>query len=537
MTELTQSLMESMAYETFVTIISDIPSCIFFKDTELRYQFSSHCWQQLISDDIIGKTDLEIRKDKDNAMLAMAADRNILNTGKGSSYVIKSDIDGEISYLQLIKEPVFDKDGNIIGIVGLINDVTEKTLLEKELRQMSNELNEHNIDLQSSNIELQNLLSELERKSQAEIMYTASMNHELRSPLNGIIGILQILLEDNNLTSSQRNYVDNAYQSSKMLLEIVNDLLDLAKMETNEFSINAAEFNLCDMVDGVATQAVKSCENKGLSFNTIIAPDLKKYYVADELRVRQILYNIVSNAVKYTDCGSVTLSVSYDVGNIVFKCSDTGQGISSEEMQVLFDPFVRLKEEKNAHIKGTGLGLFIVKRIIDKMGGVINVDSEVNVGTTFTIRIPATIGSEVNASSNTSDKDIAIVDNTDFSNYKVLCVDDNTVNHIVFKGLLKNTNIMIDDAYLGPEAIDMSNKIKYDIIFMDHQMPDMDGIEAFKIIRSECNLNATTPVIVLTGNAGAIYEEEYNKAGFDGYLAKPVLKEQLIKIIAENIAR
>lgn len=537
MTELTQSLMESMAYETFVTIISDIPSCIFFKDTELRYQFSSHCWQQLIRDDIIGKTDLEIRKDKDNAMLAMAADRNILNTGKGSSYVIKSDIDGEISYLQLIKEPVFDKDGNIIGIVGLINDVTEKTLLEKELRQMSNELNEHNIDLQSSNIELQNLLSELERKSQAEKMYTASMNHELRSSLNGIIGILQILLEDNNLTSSQRNYVDNAYQSSKMLLEIVNDLLDLAKMETNEFSINAAEFNLCDMVDGVATQAVKSCENKGLSFNTIIAPDLKKYYVADELRVRQILYNIVSNAVKYTDCGSVTLSVSYDVGNIVFKCSDTGQGISSEEMQVLFDPFVRLKEEKNAHIKGTGLGLFIVKRIIDKMGGVINVDSEVNVGTTFTIRIPATIGSEVNASSNTSDKDIAIVDNTDFSNYKVLCVDDTTVNHIVFKGLLKNTNIMIDDAYLGPEAIDMSNKIKYDIIFMDHQMPDMDGIEAFKIIRSECNLNATTPVIVLTGNAGAIYEEEYNKAGFDGYLAKPVLKEQLIKIIAENIAR
>lgn len=513
--------MNEIDYRTFMNIINDIPSCIFFKDTNLKYLFSSHYWDQLLDTDIIGKTDLEIRKDQDNAMIAMETDRNIIRTGIGCKYVIKSDIEGKTSFLELTKEPVTDDDGNVIGIVGLINNITEKTLLEQKLA--------------ASYDDLKVTLDKVEKMNASQKMFTASMNHELRSPLNGIIGLLQILLDDKDLNETQYNYVYNAHQSSMMLLDIVNDLLDYAKMETDQFSIRKEAFDLRDIISNIKQTSEKTAEAKGLIFKVHMAENADYKFLGDDLRVRQIIHNIVSNGIKYTDKGSVELSISYEDGKLTIKCSDTGQGISEESQKVLFNPFVRFNENKNKLIQGTGLGLSIVKKIIDKMDGEITVSSKLNEGTTFTIVLPMevfdkTVGYADNKKIS-STEEIDFNTSVDFSHLNVLCVDDTQVNLSVFAGLLKKTNIQLDKAYSGEQGINFANKNRYDIIFMDHQMPQMDGVEAFRIIRESSKYNKKTPVVVLTANVGKEFEKQYKEIGFDDYLSKPVLKEQLIAMI------
>lgn len=524
-------------YNTFTKIISNIPSNIFFKDTELKYRFCTHKWAQLNSNDIVGKTDLEVRKDKENAILAMEADREILRSKKGCSYVIKSDIDGEVSYLELIKEPIIGDDGEAIGIVGLINDVTEKTLMAQKLQELSEQLEERCAELGNTNEELKTSLQIVEQMNSLQKMFTASINHELRSPLNGIIGLLQILKDEGSLSKSQESYVDNAFKSSQLMLEIVNDLLDHAKLETGEFNIINDEFDLRDVIESVDEVTKKLAEGKGLDFEIIIKDDLYCKYIGDEVRIKQILNNLLSNAVKYTEKGKVTLSIDYSDEMLSIMCTDTGQGISEESIKVLFDPYVRLNEKKNKNINGTGLGLSIVKRMIDAMDGSILVESTVNKSTTFYVKIPMEVYDKTVTFADKKMRDVpdAKAVAKDFSALSVLCVDDIKVNITVFSGLLKNTGIKIDKAYSGKEAIEKSNANKYDIIFVDHQMPDLDGIDTYKIIRQESGYNKETPVVIMTANAGKEYEEKYNEIGFDGYLSKPVLKEKLIEMIEKVV--
>ena len=503
MSELGKQILKEISYDTFAKIISKIPSNIFFKDTDLRYRFTSHYWQELNSKDIVGKTDLDIRKDKENALKAMEADREIIRTGKGCQYEIKSDIDDNERYLELIKEPISDDNGEILGIVGLINDITEKKLMEQQLREVN----------------------------ASQKMFTASMNHELRSPLNGVIGLLQILKEDNTLTKTQHNYVYNAYQSAELMLQIVNDLLDYAKIGTNEFTIKKEVFDLRDVISNIEQNMVVMADAKGLKFKVNVDDDCYCLLRGDEIRIKQILYNIISNGIKYTDKGEVELSVTYNDGNLILACADTGQGISEESIKVLFDPFVRVNEDMNRHIQGTGLGLSIVKRIIEKMDGDIQVESELNVGTNFVITIPVAVEDK---SVRYSDERVIVPkseQNEDLSQYAVLCVDDTRVNVIVFEGLLKSTGIKVDKALSGQQAIDKAGRNKYDIIFMDHQMPNMSGIEAFKKIREGSSDNKNTPIVVLTANVGHDLEDEYARIGFNGYLNKPIIKEELIKLI------
>lgn len=516
MTTIHDDIMNHIEYKDFINIINNIPSCIFFKDTELKYRFSSHCWEQLISDDIIGKTDLDIRKDTDNAKLAMDMDRNIIHTGVGCKYVIKSEVDDHISYLELNKEPVFDEDGKVIGIVGLINDITEKTTLSQSL--------------EASNEELKTSLEKVERMNKAQKMFTASMNHELRSPLNGIIGLLQLLMEDETLNSTQHEYVCNAHQSSQMLLQIVNDLLDYAKMETSEFTIRKEAFEIRSAIKSISKTMEQFASKKGLTFTTSIGEGLNQELYGDKLRINQVIQNLVSNAIKYTEKGFVNLILDYKNGKLEMICSDTGQGISKEAMKYLFDPFVRFNDDKNHFIQGTGLGLSVVKKIVEKMDGEITVSSEINQGSTFTVVIPMQV-SEMTQTK----KQNAYDANTsfDFNHLRVLCVDDTTVNISVFAALLRDTGVELDKAFSGQEGIDLAHKNKYDVIFMDHHMPKMDGVEAFQKIRENSLLNKETPIVVLTANVGREYEKEYERIGFNGYLTKPVIREQLLAKIYE----
>jgi len=526
MTNLDAAIMKEMDYETFVKIISDIPSCIFFKDTELKYRFSSHCWAQLISDDIVGKTDLDIRKDKENAEKAMEADRQIIASKKGCSYVIKSDIDGEVSYLELIKEPIIKDDGTVIGIVGLINDVTEQKVMEKRIVGMSEMLKAKCREQQSS-------LERIQKMNTAQKLFTASMNHELRSPLNGIIGNLQLLLADDTLNEEQKQYVDNAFTSSKMMLDIVNELLDFAKGEMSGLTIRNKEFSLSKILNNLEFTAKVQARNKGLDFFMFKDDNLPERYISDEQRINQILTNIVSNAIKYTETGSIVITVSSSGDKLVFSCSDTGQGIDKASIDSLFDPFTRFNEDNNVHIQGTGLGLAVVKRIIDSMNGEITVDSTVGEGSTFTVMIPVEQVTEsdglVSASAETA--------TVDFGSLTALCVDDSAVNAKIMSSLLGKLGMTADSAFSANEAIQRAEEVRYDIIFMDHMMPDMNGIETFKAIREKGGVNASTPVVMLTGNAGEDYEDYYRQQGAQGYLLKPVLIEQLKEVVVEVVGR
>lgn len=518
MSEKLDELSKSIDYENFFNIIDTIPSNIFFKDTDLKYRFSTHHWSQVNDENIIGKTDLEIRRDKENAYTAMETDRNIIRSGVGCRYVIKSDLDGVVNYLELIKEPVFSDDGKVIGIVGLINDVTEKNLLEQEVK--------------ASNEELKSTLQKIQKMNEAQRMFTASMNHELRSPLNAIIGLLRMVLDESGINDNNRNYINEAYKSSLAMLELVNELLDFAKIETDEFKIRKDRFDLKTIINNVQNSSSVLAAEKGLEFKVSIGAGIKDcQYYGDDLRITQIMNNLVSNAIKYTDSGMVAFDADWDGEKLLITCKDTGQGISDEAQKVLFNPFVRVNEEKNKLIQGTGLGLSIVKKIVESMEGSIAVESAINEGSTFTVKIPLE-ECDSNGVAETNKTTNEISENIDFSNMRILCVDDTRVNATVFAGLLKATGIIVDKAYSGMDCLKLAETNKYDMIFMDHRMPNMDGVETFRRLREDNGINKNTPVVVLTANAGKEYEMEYEEIGFDGYLSKPVMKEKLISIIS-----
>lgn len=524
MSDLRFEVTKQMDYETFLNMIANIPSCIFFKDTELKYRFSSHFWAQLNRQDIIGKTDLDIRKDKENAIIAMDADREIISSKKGCKYVIESVIDGEASYLELIKEPVIGENGEVIGIVGLINDVTEKSIMEKKIVDMSTALKEQCQELETSNEELKDSLKTVEIMNKKQKMFTASMNHELRSPLNGIIGNLEILKADPFLTDEQEKRINNAFVSSQLMLDIVNELLDFAKMEMGGFTIHEESFSVMRVLETVGYTAKTLAASKGLEFVLELDDKAPKYLISDSKRITQIMHNFVSNAIKYTEYGKVKLRVSYEGGKMIISCSDTGQGIAEEAIPTLFDPFVRINEESNAHIQGTGLGLYVVKTLVENMGGEILVTSKLEEGSNFTAIIPAGIATEDQAQE-TIEKKI------DFSKLKALCVDDVKINAMVMEAFLSQLGVSADLAYSAKEGIKKAEEVKYDVIFMDHMMPEMDGVEAFKIIRESSKKNSETPVVMLTGNTDTSYTEYYKELGISGSLAKPVLVDHIKRII------
>jgi len=411
-----------------------------------------------------------------------------------------------------------------------------------EAEKYRDKLKKSNEELSKNNEELNNLTNKLIIANNTQKRFTANMNHELRSPLNGTIGLLQILKEDKSLTGEQADYVNRALDSSKTLIQIVNDILDHAKIEAGEFRINIASFDLRDVVKNVADITEGQAKAKGLSLYYDIDENTPCKLIGDGVRIQQIITNLVTNGIKYTSEGSVTLSLS--VGGcdskegkeeLVICVKDTGQGIAEESLPYIFDAFKRVNENENQHIQGTGLGLSIVRNLVDSMEGNIEVKSEVNKGSAFIITIPIKVESYYIKFYQRVEKARVEVEAPDFSKYKFLAVDDNKVNLSVFNGLMKKTMAKVELAYGGQEALKMLDKEKYDIVFLDHRMPDPDGLEVFRRLRAGNGINAHTPVIILTANAGDEAVDEYRQIGFNGYLSKPVIKEQLYEITKENI--
>lgn len=376
---------------------------------------------------------------------------------------------------------------------------------------------------------------------EAKTQFLAQMSHEIRTPINTIIGMNEMILRESE-NETIRGYAENIRNSSRLLMGLVNDVLDFSKIEAGKLDVAEARYSLKDMLAELSGEMRFRAEKKNLKLETQFASDLPLFVRGDELRIRQILLNLLSNAVKYTKEGQITFSVWGEEKDGFCLCAsvkDTGIGIRKEDVTRLFDSFQRVEERKNRHIEGTGLGLAITKQLLDVMGGSIAVESEYGKGSCFTISVPQKIDEEADGkneeSAFASEHSTLKEKKLSAPEASVLAVDDNAMNLAVIKALLKRTEMYVDTAMSGSECLELCKHKKYDLILMDHMMPEPDGIETLHLLRKEDGPNRETEVLVLTANAIAGMEEQYKREGFADYLSKPLVVEDLEAVLAKHL--
>ncbi len=368
--------------------------------------------------------------------------------------------------------------------------------------------------------------------SDAKTRFLASMSHEIRTPINSILGMNEMILRENH-DDTINEYAQNVQSAGKMLLALINDVLDFSKIESGKMEIIDVEYSLPHILADVAGIVRERALAKGLRFDIRLKPDLPRTLFSDEVRIKQILINLLTNAVKYTDSGSVAMIVSGnyetdDVYRLRFDVADTGKGIRAEEQEKLFDAFSRMDMARNRNVEGTGLGLAIVRRIVNAMDGEIRVKSVYGEGSTFSVSLPQQVidRTPIPAGLNLfeyGNAPKAYRETFIAPDARVLAVDDNAANLSIVKQFLKHTKMEIDCCMNGETAIAQCADKEYDLILLDHMMPDPDGIETLARIRSmEGSKNRNTKAVVLTANAVAGSRQMYLDAGFVDYLTKPL---------------
>jgi PAS domain S-box-containing protein len=406
-----------------------------------------------------------------------------------------------------------DDSGRVEGVMLLFHDVTE-TLKAKEAAEAA---------------------------SKAKSAFLATMSHEIRTPLNAILGLSEIQLQ-NKLPENTRSDLEKIYSSGSTLLGIINDILDISKIETGNFELIPVDYDTLSLINDTVQLNIVRIGSKPITFKLDIDETLPTRLSGDELRVKQVLNNILSNAFKYTDTGTVTLRVQWEKQGanafIKFIISDTGRGIKKEDREKLFSEYSQFDVKANRKIEGTGLGLSIAKRLVEMMGGSIEVESEYGKGSAFIVSLRQGLVDERPLGAETAERLMAFqfietrrsrsknLMRNSMPYGRVLVVDDVATNLDVARGLMLPYGLTIDCALSGPEAIEKvrNAQVKYDAIFMDHMMPGMDGIEAARIIRSEIGVEyaKTVPIIALTANALTGNEELFLNAGFNAFIAKPI---------------
>ena len=392
-------------------------------------------------------------------------------------------------------------------------------------------------------------LDAAEMASQTKSSFLANMSHEIRTPMNAILGVTEILIQHESLPAEIEEGLGKIYSSCDLLLGIINDILDISKIEAGKLDIMPAKYNVASMINDSVQLNMMRIDSKPIEFELQVDENVPAKLIGDELRIKQILNNLLSNAFKYTDAGKVTLSV-FSISNkedvtLVLSVRDTGYGMTKEQLGKMFETYSRFNQRKNNTIEGAGLGLAITQRLLNLMNGDLYVESELGVGSFFVVKLPQqTINSEVLG------KDVAANLQQFQTNYmtqrkrgqisrdpmpygSVLIVDDVETNLYVALGLMKLYKLKIDTAMSGYEAI---NKIKqnktYDVIFMDHMMPEMDGIEATKNIR---DLGYEEPIVALTANAVAGQADMFMQNGFDDFISKPIDIRQLDTLLNKYV--
>lgn len=421
-----------------------------------------------------------------------------------------------------LPNPVFimsERQYSIISaLVGMSTSIMIATVLIKQKREYKKERDA------AINSERELIRSNVMQKN-----FLANMSHEIRSPLGIVMGFNNLICESSDIDQIHE-YSKDISQAGTTLLAVINDILDYSKIESGKLTILEVDYSFADFMEEIKKDIGLKCQEKGLKFVSRNDDTIPNSLYGDNIRIKQCMINVLSNAVKYTQQGVVIFNVlnegMTDDGKYIIKyiIKDTGKGISAEAIPHLYSAFQRLDEGTNRGIEGTGLGLAITKNLLDEMGGTIEVESELGKGTTFTITLRQKEG---NYCENTS----AQAGNINLNGVKVLVVDDTQMNLTIVKKLLENEGATVTTVDNGKDSISIAADTKFDIILLDHMMPGMNGIEVFEQIKDPACCNSTTPIVMLTANAMAGVAKEYMDIGFDGYLSKPILPNELKETI------
>ena len=370
----------------------------------------------------------------------------------------------------------------------------------------------------------------------AKSQFLAQMSHEIRTPMNAVLGMNELILRESS-NPAILDYAANIQSAGKTLLTLINSILDFSKIETGQMKIIPVRYETVNLIGDLLTIASERASKKGLDLIVDIDSDLPRILFGDDVRIKQVITNLLTNAIKYTHEGSVTLTVKvvsadFDSVEILVKVADTGIGIRAEDIDKLSISFTRLDEEKNRNIEGTGLGIAIVQKLLAMMNSKLNVESVYGKGSTFSFRLVQKVidknpvGDFKNQQINRVKEDKKSKTYFNAAGTKILVVDDNSMNLKVIFGIMKFNQVTPDLADSGAQCLELAAKNKYDIIFLDHMMPHMDGIETLKKLKAQ-HLADDTIIIALTANAISGAKEMYLKAGFDDYLSKPVNPDAL----------
>ena len=430
-------------------------------------------------------------------------------------------------------------------VIAAVSSFLLLSVLLKKIKKQYDRILEQGRMLEEKNEQLERLSKEAIDANKAKSLFLAQMSHEIRTPINSIIGMNEMILREST-EADVRKYANIAGYSSKSLLEIVNDILDISKIESGKMELVPVKYELKQLIVDLVRTIGFRAESKGLELKIKVEETLPNVLYGDDVRIRQIILNILTNAVKYTKRGTVTLNVSGQKENdcikLLIKVADTGIGISKENIAKLFDEYERFDKEKNRDIEGTGLGITIVNKLLSLMDSKLQVESEYGKGSCFSFELLQRIvaAEPVGSIEEHLKAEDSYVYRKQFEapDAKVLVVDDNEINRMVFTYLLKETGVQIKEAASGYECLDMIKDEHFDVIFMDHMMPGIDGIETLRKIREDKEHSCqNVPVLALTANALSGSADIYMVNGFEDVIIKPLepyILEKKLKDILRN---
>ncbi|MCL2265105.1 MAG: transporter substrate-binding domain-containing protein [Treponema sp.] len=527
-----EGLVKKRTYElalqtaTLTTLFDSIPDLIFTKSLDLKFL---HCNKAFLEhfnkdiDEVVGSTDgIEMGMSDEEADAYKNTDRMVID--EKQTFTIEEYIPhfkGTKPLYETIKMPLM-LDGKVVGIMGIARDITKRK--EAEAAALA--------------------------ASKSKSTFLANMSHEIRTPMNAILGVTELLLQHDKIPDDIGEGLDKIYSSCDLLLGIINDILDFSKIEAGKLDIMPAQYKVANMINNSVHLNMMRIESKPIAFELKINENIPVKLIGDELRIKQILNNLLSNAFKYTDSGKVLLSVEAerlpeDIKNnqvtIIIQVRDTGHGMTKEQLGKMFEEYSRFVQGTKINVEGTGLGLAITQRLINLMNGKIHVESEPGNGTLFVVRLPQEIVDNevfgIDAAENLQQfrrnymksRKRGQITRDPMPYGKVLVVDDVETNIYVAVGLMKLYGLKIDIAMNGKDAIDKIEEGNiYDVLFMDHMMPEMDGIETAKRIRK---LGYLFPIVALTANAVAGQAEMFMRNGFDDFISKPIDIRQLNSVL------
>ncbi len=534
------------------TLIDNLPDFIYVKDTDCRIIVANKSCVEFMGytneSQIIGKTDLDIFTDE-NGHCGFAQDLSVVQNGQPILNHEEEFVDalGVRRWLLTSKIPIYDERGKISGLVGLRHDITIRKQIEFELKEsernlikqnteyhtlndeylaLNEELTESFNHIQKMNSELITAKNKAEESDNLKSAFLANMSHEIRTPLNAILGFSGLLRDVSDSRDKTDEYVEIIESSGQQLLNIIDDILEISKIEAGQINISPETININKVMRELYQLYSKQAELKDLKL--LLLDDYRNefYTLTDENRLKQVMCNLLNNAIKFTSAGKIQFGYEIEEDDIRFYVIDTGIGLSEEDRSIIFKPFRQVETGSARSYGGNGLGLSISKALVERLGGSLSVESEPMKGSSFSFTIPYIRCATPSPIGETSDEEVK---NNHWDHFTILVAEDEMFNYSYIEEILNHTNVQILHAWDGKEAVEFVRRHpEISLVLMDIKMPEMDGYTAARLIKK---MRPRLPVIAQTAYAMSENRENDSQAGFDHYISKPVSHNFFMKIL------